>query len=239
MTAIRYYAQDAAAQGMRVTLCSAFRNASGYLQRYFDQAHALDLALHERGHTLRFVWGEGDSTDATRRTLQAACYRFRANVVDCTHGGPAYGSIEDAQRFRQLAKVGNIIWSAIPEDTDAVIYVESDLIWQPATLIGLLDRLADYPAVAPMVLDKPPANSYYDVWAYRRNGVRFTKAPPFHPALNGAMLKLDSAGSCMAIRWSLAQWLHFPDDCFVGFCRRLYEQGGELWLDPTLTVFHP
>lgn len=225
---------------MNVTLCSAFRSACGYLPRYFDQCHQLDALLHEQGHTLRFVWGEGDSTDATLKTLQAATYRFKASIVDCTHGGQAYGSIESWARFKQLSHVGNVIWAAIPEDTDAVIYVESDLIWEPVTLVKLLEALTVYPAVVPMIMDSPPAETFYDVWGFRRNGIRFTKRFPFHADFwPHSVMQLDSAGSCMALRWKLAQWLSFPEDCFVGFCRLLHEQGGELWLDPTLTVFHP
>jgi hypothetical protein len=229
---------------MNVTLCSAFRNATPYLPRYFARIDALDHALHALGHRLTLVWGEGDSTDSTLAVLQAATYRFRAHLVDCTHGGPAFGSIESVARFRQLAQVGNKIWAAIPENTDAVIYVESDLIWQPATLVALLDSLTVYPAVAPMILDSPPLDTFYDVWGFRRNGVRFAKQPPYYPGLThfraaGKAIQLDSAGSCLALRWSLAQWLHFPEDCFVGFCRLLYERGGELWLDPTLVCLHP
>lgn len=225
---------------MNVTLCSAFRNAAPYLSRYFDQCHQLDTLLHQQGHSLRFVWGEGDSTDHTLKTLQAACYRFKASIVDCTHGGQVYGSIESWLRFKQLSHVGNVIWAAIPEDTDAVIYVESDLIWEPATLVKLLAALTVYPAVAPMIMDSPPLESFYDVWGFRRNGIRFTKRFPFHADFwPHGMMQLDSAGSCIAIRWKLGQWLSFPDDCFVGFCRLLHEQGGELWLDPSLVCFHP
>jgi len=236
---------------MNVTLCSAFRNSvtSGHLERYLEQVWALHGALDERGDTLHCVWGEGDSSDDTRAQLVSGLYGWEFTLADCTHGGPAFESIESQQRFRQLAKVGNAIWAVIPEDTDAVIYVESDLIWEPATLLGLLDALTVYPAVTPLIMDSPPAQTFYDVWAYRRNGVRFTKQPPYCADLRQAqvavgelaepMLKLDSAGSCIALRWKLAQWLHFPEDCFVGFCRLLYEKGGELYLCPDLTVFHP
>lgn len=225
---------------MNVTLCSAFRNATPYLPRYLDQCYQLDALLYTQGHSLRFVWGEGDSTDATLKTLESFMGLFKATIVDCTHGGQVYGSIESWLRFKQLSHVGNVIWAAIPKDTDAVIYVESDLIWEPATLVKLLEALTVYPAVVPMIMDSPPADTFYDVWAYRRNGVRFTKRFPFHADFwPHSVMQLDSAGSCMALRWKLAQGLSFPEDCFVGFCRLLYQQGGELWLDPTLTVFHP
>lgn len=227
---------------MNVTLCSAFRNATPYLNRYLWQVDGLYEVLEVQGHQLRFVWGEGDSTDTTLESLRfkQEHVSWPITIVDCTHGGPIYGSIESWQRFKQLSHVGNVIWAAIPKDTDAVLYVESDLIWEPATLVKLLDALVIYPAVAPMVMDSPPAGTFYDVWGFRRGEMRFTKRWPHHVDLvDDTPLQLDSAGSCMALRWKLAQWLSFPEDCFVGFCRLLYEQGGELWLDPTLTVHHP
>lgn len=227
---------------MNITLCSSFRTATGYLQRYFQQAKALRDHLAARGDTLRFVWGEGDSADGTLTILQLMARELgNAEIVDCRHGGPVFGSIENKERFAQLAGVGNKIWAAIPDDTDAVVFVESDLIWNTATIIGLLDALTVYPAVTPMIMDSPPKVTYYDVWGFRRNGLRFTKRPPHHPDIvPGQMLKLDSAGSCIALRWKLAQWLHFPpEDCFVGFCRLLHEQGGELFLCTDLTVYHP
>ncbi len=248
----------------RVTLCSAFRDSvrNDQLDRYLDQVWELHEYLAARCEILHCVWGEGDSTDGTRARLQKAANAWGKRqgargkngvtdcpapfppapcplIVDCAHGGPAYGSVEDEQRFHQLAYVGNQIWAAIPEETDVVIYVESDLIWSAPTLIGLLDATAIWPAVAPMVLDSPPANTFYDVWAYRRNGVRFTKQPPYHPEISSKPLQLDSAGSCLALRWQVAQWLHFPEDCFVGFCRLLYERESSLWLLPNLTVYHP
>ena len=225
---------------MNVTLCSAFRNATPYLNRYLAQVAGLYEALGAQGHALRCVWGEGDSTDNTREVLASARTMWQTTIVDCTHGGPVYGSIESWQRFKQLSHVGNVIWAAIPKDTDAVLYVESDLIWEPATLVNLLEALTIYPAVVPMIMDSPPAETFYDVWAFRRNGIRFTKRFPFHADFwPQSALQLDSAGSCIAIRWKLGQWLSFPEDCFVGFCRLLHEQGGELYLCPELAVYHP
>lgn len=230
---------------MNITLCSAFRNATPYLATYFNQVNALDYELHKRGDRLQLVWGEGDSTDGTLSMLKGATFRFRANVIDCTHGGKVFGSIEDTERFDQLAYVGNCIWQAIPADTDAVVYIESDLLWQPETIIGLLEGLTAYPAVSPMVMHiknpglyKGEGPFFYDRWAFRRNGVRFTNEPPYHVDIGKEMLRLDSAGSCIAIRYQLAQNLYFPNDCFVGVSRLIHEQGGEIWLDPELKVFH-
>lgn len=234
-------------QTFSITLVSAFRDSMPYADRYLRQVAGLYELLAKRGDTLTCVWGEGDSRDATPVALATVAADHNATIVDCTHGGPAYGSVEDERRFKQLAFVGNQLWAAIPETTDVVVYVESDLIWSAATLLALIDATAVWPAVAPMVMhDRDPGlyagdgPFFYDRWAFRRGGVKFSNEPPYHPDICGHKpLQLDSAGSCLALRWRLAQWLYFPPDCFVGFCRLLYEREASLWLLPSLIVRHP
>lgn len=228
---------------MNITLCSSFRNSTGYLRRYFAQVVALADALHARGDRLSCLWGEGDSTDRTRVMLEAMQWRIKSRVIDVTHGGPAFGPVVNMQRFRQLAFVANTIWEQLPAEMDAMIWVESDLIWEAPTLIRLIDHLATYPAVAPMVLDSPPSNEFYDTLVFRRNGVRFAKPLPYHadvPAAKGGMLRVDSAGSVLAMRAAVARGVYVPiEDVLIGTCRMIYEQGGSVWVDTGSVCFHP
>lgn len=235
---------------MKVAVLSAFRNATGYLARYFQQMECLRAALFAEGHTLHLVLGEGDSVDMTFDMLTLLADQFVSvpgvgvlvDIVDVTHGGSVYGSIEHPGRFRDLAYVGNTLWSHRLSDTDVAMLVESDLIWQAQTLTALIDDLAHVEAVAPMVLDSPPANTFYDVYAFRRGGVRFTKEPPYHADLrdDSDLLQLDSAGSVLAIRGELARQLHWPEeDVVVGLCRQIYAWDAAVWLDCNLTVYHP
>lgn len=231
---------------MKVCVCSCFRNATAHLDRYLAQLGGLRRLLAPQG-TLHPIWVEGDSTDATWEWLLDDAPRLNARLIACDHGGPVYGSIVHPERFRQLAWVANAMWRQIPANADAVVLLDGDLFWQPETIVALLDHLADYPAVAPRVLHATnpglysgPGPFWYDSFGFRRNGARFTNEPPYHPDLNGAMLQLDSAGGCLAMRGELAHGLVWPEEeVIVGFCRSLYEQGGSIWLDPTLTVYHP
>lgn len=111
---------------MNITLCSAFRNAEKYQDRYFNQVEQLADVLRDRNDSLWCVWGEGDSTDKTLRQLcmGLALNRIDGGIVDCTHSGPTFESIEHPQRFRQLAHVGNKILSAIPADADVVLWLK-------------------------------------------------------------------------------------------------------------------
>jgi hypothetical protein len=231
---------------MNVTLCTCHRNAEAHLERYFVQVANLHNALLTRGDTLRILIGEGDSTDRTRGLILSY---FRVSglggaLVDTTHGGPHYGSVETQRRFAQLAACYNTVWTHIAPNADAVLFVEGDLIWQAETLVALLDALDAYPVVAPLALHAPgctrygPADGRYfhDTWAYRRGGVRFTNELPFHPQVNGVPLLLDSAGSCLALRGEVARSVSFPaDEMVVGMTR----MAGGVWLLPHLEVYHP
>lgn len=240
---------------MNVTLCSAFRNASSFIGRYFEQMAKLQERLDEREDELHLVLCEGDSMDNTWSCLYSFTDDFNCEVFRLDHGGPAYGSVVNAERFANIAKVCNAIWERIPQacpvgDADAVIFVESDLIWQPATMLALLDDLEHVPAVSPMVMlerEGWPPNLFYDTWAFRRNGAHFTHNPPYVPLtikghtmmMDTGLEQIDSAGSCMAIRGPLARQLCWPaEDVFVGLCRRIYEMGGSVWLDPMQRVVH-
>lgn len=230
-----------------VALCSAFRDSVPYFYRYMNQVGDLWKKLSDRGDSFHCVWGEGDSVDGTLRLLNLTrdVCRWKSTIVDCTHGGGDYGSVVRAERFKQLAHVGNTIWAAIPAETDIVVYVESDLIWQAETIMRLIDHVATggLDAVVPKIILRRtgwPAHTFYDIWAYRYRGQHFSHHRPYFQGYKADQLtRIDSAGSCMAICGELARKVNFPDDdVFVGLSRQIYEQGCSLWFDPTLAVTH-
>lgn len=226
---------------MNITVISIFRNACRYLERYFEQMDDLQAALTQRGDCLHLLLGYGDSTDGTGEALFDECYfRFDAHLVDVSHGGPVFGSIEHPQRFKQLAAIGNRLLDCVPPNADVVGFVESDLIWDAATLVRLIDHIQDYVAVAPMVMDGP--ESFYDVFAFRANGKRFSKKPPYHSCFDeyARLYPLDSAGSVLFADAYLARKAKLSDgEAIVGYCKDLREQGGSIWLDAQASVLHP
>jgi hypothetical protein len=224
---------------VNVTIISAFRNSVAYIPRYFDQMGALAKALAARGDWLHLILGYGDSTDGTGEMLfEESQFSMSAMLVEVSHGGEIYGSIEHPQRFKQLAYVGNRLLDLVPPQADVVGIVESDLRWQPETMVQLIDHLAEVPAVAPMIMDGP--NSFYDSWGFRRDGVRFTKTPPYYPGLNGQLFQVDSAGSVLFVRGDLARKARLSDgEAIIGFCDNINQAGGSIWLDPTQAVQHP
>lgn len=227
---------------MNVTMISSFRNAAHYIPLYFAQVEALNRLLCKRGDHLSLLLGYGDSTDDTDCELfETASLSIGANLIDCTHGGPSYGSIVHPERFAQLAYMGNRLAACIPDDADVVAWCESDLLWDAPTLVSLIDLTATYPAVAPMIMDGP--ESFYDTFAHRRNGVRFTKTPPYHADLErccDGLLQLDSAGSVLVLDGDLARQARFTEEeVIVGYSKSIYRLGGSVWLDTSLQICHP
>lgn len=227
---------------MNITIISCFRNSTLYIPRYFDQIGALDKLLAARGDWLKLILGYGDSTDGTgEMLLEEAQFSMDALLVDVSHGGPVFGSIENAQRFKQLAYVGNKLLDCVPADADVVGILESDLIWQPETIVSLIERLKYVHAVAPLVMDD--LTSFYDVFAFRKDGVRFTKTPPYHEGLdigNAVLIPVDSAGSVLFAHGDLARKARLSDgEAIIGYCKGIYDNGGSIWLDTAQAVQHP
>lgn len=233
---------------MNVTLCSAFRNATPYILRGMEQMARLGNLLD--GH-LHLVLCEGDSSDETYAALleltplpvKYGCYT--ADIFQHHHFGPDHGSVVNAERFANLSKVWNAIWTRIPQDADAVVFVEADLIWEPATILALLDDLAHVPAVAPMIMlerEGWPKGFFYDNWGYWRGGIQIRTMPPYFADLtsDADLLELDSAGSCLVMRGNVARRVTWPpEDVIRGVCRQIREGGDSVWLDANLSVVHP
>jgi hypothetical protein len=227
---------------MNITLCSAFRNSESYLDRYLRQASSLDVALARRMDSLNFILGEGDSTDSTADRLEYFLRGADGIAPDCSHGGSEFGSVEHPGRFKQLAYVANRIWMCIPDNSDVVLWVESDLIWDADTMVKLIDHTATYPAISPMVYlqrDEWPLDAFYDVFAFREGGRRFTHGKPYHACYDPVNpFRVDSAGSAMAIRGDIARRILWDEQVFVGACAQIYKLGGAVYVDPKLSVIH-
>lgn len=130
---------------MNIVVGSAFRNASRYLNRYLAQIMALREHVDEPRHHVRVIAVEGDSHDGTAETLlaRADLWDIDIDVINCDHGHPEFGSTESPVRMRELSKVCAAIHGGLRPHDDVLLYVESDLVWQPhdvGSLIDMADR---------------------------------------------------------------------------------------------------
>lgn len=247
---------------MTIALCSVFRNSEPYLARYFDQAAGLSKLLEARGDHLRFNLAEGDSTDRTFDLINARLMALGNSngslLIKREHGGPLWASVPTLARMVQISWVWNGIWEKLLPGDDIVVFVESDLIWEPQTLLNLIqivaaqwcDRAETPPgiravvdAVAPMVWFQSKTIRFYDTWGFRRNGIHFWGTLQPCPEMDGSgkLLEIDSAGSCIVMTGQAARSSRFePGELAVrGLCQGMRKAGYRLWVDPTADVMHP
>ena len=211
---------------MNVTVSSIFRNSSAYLAAYFDRVTAL------REHVdVRLVLGEGDSTDGTGDLLRAMAGRGDT-VLTVNHGGPRFGSVDHPERWANIAQVVRAVIGRVGDPGDAFVWVESDLLWDPDTMLGLLK--ADRP-VAPLVLHGV-GNHFYDTWGFRKGGIMFSSQPPYLSVQTGStdpLVPVDSCGSCFVLP---ARDFHFAQN-WDGMWP--FPAGGNLHLDTEAVIRHP
>ena len=218
---------------LNVTIVTPMRNCQASVSPYFNRINQLI------DHDYTILIGHGDSVDRTDRIIaRCAVKRPFVRMVDCSHGGRSWGSVVNPERFQQLAYVMNTLWRQISSNADAVIVLDGDLIWEPETIIALINYLDRYPAISPMVMHGAH-NTFYDTWAFRRGGVQFRQRYPYHPDIGSGCIRLDSSGGCIAMRGRLARALEWQADVVIGIGHQIYELGESLWLDPALSVIHP
>lgn len=226
---------------MRVVIGSMFRDSGAYVQRtLFEQMHILGGLLRRRGDEAVFVLVENDSTDDTFYWLNefGGCGHDRAILIQRHDDCPYFPSVDRADRWRHLAWVANATLEELDElNADRFLYVESDLQWEPADLLRLIDQADDKAVCA---LNVRGDGSVYDTWGTRAEGIRFGASHPYHHAYTGAPMRVESACGATALPANAAKLCRFqPEDCYVGLNRQIQENGLELWLDPTIQVTHP
>lgn len=238
---------------MNIVVGSAFRNCAPAITRYFKRIDALQEHAQQ---PVRVVAVEGDSVDRTRELLADYTRYFDLEIITCNHGGRKFGSTEDEDRLVALSKVGNAIFGGVRETDDVLLYVESDLLWNPHDVGTLIDCAAEkrygIDIWGPVVM---AGAAFYDVWGYRHlDGSRFS---PFEFVVNtlgelvkaedGSLsrpempfLELSSIGSCLAMRADIARQVRITDDyCLVGWCKNARAAGHRIGIYWDAQVNHP
>ena len=221
-----------------LVVASIFRDSESYVDRYFEQINRLREEM-----PVRLVIAEGDSTDDTLTLLERKV-RDGDTLLKVDHGGPEYGSVDNPDRWAQIAYVCNAVLDQLHmDDKDRLIYVESDLAWPVQTMTRLHYDLDTVGAVAAMSI-QPSTGNFYDTWGHvGLDGERFSPHPPFHPSLarlrEGALTAIQSAGSCIAVRGEVvnAGVKFSSEDCIRGFCRTIRDHTA-LYVDTGAEVYH-
>jgi hypothetical protein len=234
---------------MHIALMSMFRNMAGApINRYFRQVANLSDHLKEWDHTLHLKLGVGDCVDETELQLARygeALHRTgdigQIDIIERSHGGPVYGSTEEPERLKALSFVVNGVLNFISPDIDQVIYVESDLIWEPMMWLRLLSKLkSGTDVVAPLIF---AGQAFYDTWGFRDlSGGRYGPFLPYNGDLkhNGELTEVSSVGSAFVMRGDVARTCRIRDDySLVGLHRDVRAKGFHVWVDAKEKVVHP
>lgn len=239
----------------KVAIGSMVRNAVDYIPRYINQMSLLlGTVIGTFDADVQWIVAVGESSDNTAQMLEERAAFLMGQVTNLrpkssrdfftVDGGPVFGSVDLQERWEHISRVCDSIFDRVGEDVDAMIYVESDLIWDASTMMALLSHLgnsaAQIDAVSPMNFHQPNGH-FYDTWGYRKDGVRFNATRPYHPGVNYRMTQIDSAGSCIVMRGEVARTCRFKpaEHGIVGFCMDMQAHGYTHWLDPQLAVHHP
>lgn len=185
----------------------------------------------------------GDSDDSTLQTLVKLAEKYiqgggAAIVRDMKTG--IEGDDPDT-RLKRLSATLNYSLALVPAGCEYVMLHESDLI-SPANIVEMfLANPAALPGAGWVTLGD--GDVFYDTWAYRRNGTRFTNDPPYHPCYQPARLfEVDSAGSVLMF--------HAEDVCgpngarcetgaIVEICDKLRQRGRQIWVHPQIRIVQP
>jgi hypothetical protein len=222
---------------MNIVVISAFRNMAGRIKRYMRQVDELRNSLP--ADHVRVVAVEGDSVDRTASILKEYPYM---TVVTHNHNQRVFGSTEAPERLKALTGVMMAGWGGVRDDDDVLLYVESDLLWSADEVAPLLEsasgRRDGYDIVAPLVF---AGDYFYDVWGFRKDGVRFSPIPPFHADLaTTGITEVDSVGSCFAVGAQLAAKVSpVGEEALVSWCRGAKELGLRIGVAAEHRIHHP
>lgn len=220
----------------RVVLCSMWRNDCA--RRLVDRVDHL-LAKSESYPNMRWVWVVGDSTDHTTDALWTLTTKYPVTIVDI--GSTGIEGEDVPTRLRRLSETGNEWWNWI-DDAEYVMIHESDIL-SPANVVNRMVAHAERgkcPIAGWPTLTLQGRKLFYDVWAYRKDGVLFTNNAPYHSCYRpDTVFEVDSFGSVYLFHAEDVPLVRFHDRAVLDLCRQLREQGRTLYVDPTLEVIQP
>jgi hypothetical protein len=192
-----------------------------------------------------YIWVTGDNVDDTEHILSTSAHCQKEIIVlrKDTH---IHSSVPD-DRLRglsQSAQAGLDYFVDHYAQADYLLIHESDLISPPNLIERMiaLSQSKNGAAVAGWVtLQLGSEKLFYDTWAYRKDGVKFTNHAPFHASYDAETpFEVDSVGSCVLFpAHPLRDGWRLTQGGIVEICQKMQAAGVHIWVDPTLEIIQP
>ena len=233
-----------------LTILSIFRQSEKYVYRYLQQ---VTEAFELNGGKCHAVWLEGDSTDNTYKILQQAKEKLeQTGNVDVTlikfdNRGPYWGSIVNSDRWLQIATCWNKCIEGL-KPSKITICVESDLIYNPAVIKPLVDKIDEnHHVIYPMLMTydgsyerTPEFEHFHDTWGMRRKNINFSNFPPYWPDSDELteeedLLEITRGGGMIVTTYEYQQRGQFETSC----CIMKYPSDVKLFMHKGLRIYHP
>lgn len=220
--------------------------------------HLADRALHilQKPGVDRWCFSVRPTNDCTQMGLGAISSLLgkdestvRIHIEEHEQPGP---------RLERLSLAGDNLLDMV-KDEDYVLWHESDLFTDDDLVSRLVDTMERYQASVvggwPMLgtreigLKGIPQGLrmelgetiFYDIWGYRKDGVRFTNRKPHHECCDTtAPFYLDTVGSVVLLRGRYArEGARMNGGGLVGLCDAVRGMGGTVVCDPRVRVVQP
>lgn len=222
----------------KIVMASIWRNDTK--RRLEDRVEHL---LSKTYPNMRWLWLVGDSFDGTYSALQKALLdrREEKEEVDIFISDSGISGDDHATRLRRLSIAVNDVFNRVEAMDEYLLWHESDLVSPPDIAERLL-ATGKCPVAGWPILRTQMGIMFYDTFAYRSGGVKFSNLPPYHSCYRpDRPFTVDSAGSVIMFRANDigTGGVRCKTEALVEICNGLRSKGREIWVDPSIPVIQP
>lgn len=233
------------------------RDAEVYFARWAYQIERVtQLLWDQRGLTAAVVVLENDSQDTTPGLLQTL-RRSTEGTIIASHvrtGMHYWPSIDNVVRWNHLGKLCEAVrrLQLSVESAFLHVYVECDLVWDPMTVLELVDMQAKssdkLQAISPKLMCEWAPMQYYDTWGtVGLDGVPFSAQAPYHDSMSWGkdLVSVASVAGMTVLPTELlraSSWKPRGEDrpeAYRSWCSSMRVAGAEVLLSTKHQIYHP
>lgn len=217
----------------KLAVCSLFRDCVNDVKRTFIERAKWNYDRNKIIH----ICIESDSVDGTYEAIRSI-NGFNVISVKVDFNAPKYGSYIIPERLNILAKLWNkALDIAVAEKAYNTLMLDSDITTPPNMIQDLLKH--NVSVVAPMMYFEN-TDFFRDTWGYRVNNEQFSNRYPYHPTYKrNKLFEASSVGVPFMKYEVLRDGARCDGNEVVGLCQSIRQLGHKIYVDPTISTYHP